>query len=49
MERTIKTHSRVYDLYNLLNAAPDKWWTQREICEWCAGYDRGRMGGSACV
>lgn len=39
MERTIKIHSRVYDLYNLLNAAPDKWWTQKEICEWCAGYN----------
>lgn len=32
------TQKRTWDLYNLLNAAPNKWWTQKEICDNCEGY-----------
>ena len=33
-----KNKGRLWGLYNLLTAAPDKWWTQKEICEWVEGY-----------
>lgn len=29
---------RAFALYNLLMAAPDKWWTQKEICDYVGGY-----------
>jgi hypothetical protein len=33
-----KNKGRLWGLYNLLTAEPDKWWTQKEICDWVEGY-----------
>lgn len=36
--KTYYNKRRAYELYTLLESAPDKWWSQREVTDFVEGY-----------